>query len=75
MGVWVAYKNFQAIQKIPDFQRGYEQMKDVTISQKQAQQFARAIFPDIAAYIQAHQEEFQEFLRKEMQEDKGGNEK
>lgn len=35
------------------------------ISQAQSRIFARAIYADIAAYIEAHQEEYLEFLRQE----------
>jgi len=49
-------------------------MKEIEISQAQARQFATAILPYIDAYVQAHQDEFQEFLRKEGQENKGGDE-
>ncbi len=40
-------------------------MADVEMSQKQAQEFARAIFADIDAYVQTHQEEFRAFLAEE----------
>ncbi len=48
-------------------------MAQVEISQEQAQRFARAILPYIHAYVQAHQDEFQKFLKKEKQEDEGGD--
>lgn len=35
------------------------------ISQAQSRIFARAIYRDIAAYVDAHQEEYREFLRQE----------
>lgn len=35
------------------------------ISQAQSRIFARAIYADITAYVAAHQEEYQEFLRQE----------
>ena len=35
------------------------------ISQVQSRIFARAIYADIAAYVEAHQEEYREFLRQE----------
>lgn len=35
------------------------------ISQAQSRIFARAIYADITAYVEAHQEEYQEFLRQE----------
>ncbi|MCB7051400.1 hypothetical protein LIZ34_13705 [Intestinimonas butyriciproducens] len=35
------------------------------ISQAQSRIFARAIYADIAAYVEAHQEEYREFLRQE----------
>ena len=40
------------------------------ISQSQSRIFARAIYADISAYVKAHQEEYQEFLR---QEEKGSD--
>ena len=39
------------------------------ISQAQSRIFARAIYADIAAYIEAHQEEYREFLRQEEMSD------
>lgn len=38
---------------------------DYRMSQKQIHEFATAIFSDIDAYVQAHQEEFEKFLREE----------
>ena len=38
-------------------------MKAVNISQKQANEFARAIFTDIHAYIERHQAEYEAFLK------------
>lgn len=35
------------------------------ISQAQSRIFARAIYADITAYVDAHQEEYREFLRQE----------
>lgn len=35
---------------------------DFKLSDQQAYVFARAIYMDISAYIQSHQEEYQEFL-------------
>ena len=35
------------------------------ISQVQSRIFARAIYADIAAYVEAHKEEYREFLRQE----------
>lgn len=40
-------------------------MADVKLGKKQAEEFAKAIFADIDAYVQAHQEEFEEFLKEE----------
>ncbi len=40
-------------------------MVDVKLNHKQAQELARAIFADIDAYVQTHQEEFREFLAEE----------
>lgn len=37
----------------------------VNISQNQAKEFAYAIFADIDAYVEAHKEEFEKFLRLE----------
>lgn len=38
--------------------------KTIRIDDKGAKTIARAIYTDIAAYIQNHQEEYQEFLSK-----------
>jgi hypothetical protein len=35
------------------------------ISQAQSRKLARAIYADITAYVEAHQEEYLEFLRQE----------
>lgn len=35
------------------------------MSDKQIKEFARTIFADIATYIEAHQKEYEEFLRNE----------
>lgn len=43
-------------------------MMKVDMSQKQAAQFAAEIFADIDAYIQKHQEEFEQFLLEEENE-------
>lgn len=43
-------------------------MKDIKISKEQAQEFATAIYADIAEYIKNHQAEYQKFLA-----DNGGN--
>lgn len=40
-------------------------MVTVNISQNQAKEFARAIFADISAYVEAHREEYEEFLQTE----------
>lgn len=40
-------------------------MEKFYIGQKQAQAFASAIFADIDAYVQAHQDEFEHFLKEE----------
>lgn len=40
-------------------------MEKVNISQKQAQAFARAIYANIDAYIEAHREEYEKFLLEE----------
>lgn len=42
-------------------------MTTVEISKAQAREFAMAIFDSIASYIEAHQEEYEEFLRSEEQ--------
>lgn len=38
------------------------EQSDVVISKKQAQIFARAIYENVSAYIQTHQEEYEQFL-------------
>lgn len=43
------------------------------ISQAQSRIFARAIYRDIAAYVNAHQEEYREFLRQEAMSDDNKN--
>lgn len=35
------------------------------MSDKQVREFAKAIFADIAAYIEEHQKEYEEFLKSE----------
>ena len=35
------------------------------MSNKQVNEFAKAIFADIAAYIEEHQKEYEEFLKSE----------
>lgn len=40
-------------------------MMTIDISKTQAQEFAVAIFDSIASYIEARQEEYEEFLRNE----------
>lgn len=42
-------------------------MFNIEISKSQAQDFAVAIFDGIASYIEAHQEEYEEFLKSEEQ--------
>lgn len=44
-------------------------IEDYQIDKAHAKVFARAIYRDIAAYIEYHQEEYEEFLKQE----KGGN--
>ena len=41
------------------------EQSDVVISKKQAQIFARAIYKNVSAYIQTHQEEYEQFLLEE----------
>lgn len=41
----------------------------IQISQMQSRVFARAIYTDIAAYIEAHQEEYQKFLNESESEE------
>lgn len=41
------------------------------ISEKQAHSFALAVFADIRAYREAHEKEFEEFIKSE-QENEGG---
>ena len=38
---------------------------DFNISNKQAEEFAKAIFADIENYVNEHLEEFEEFLKEE----------
>lgn len=40
-------------------------MTTIEISKAQAQEFAMAIFVSIVSYIEAHQEEYEEFLKSE----------
>lgn len=40
-------------------------MKAVNISQKQANEFAKAFLADIDTYVQAHQAEYEAFLKEE----------
>lgn len=47
--------------------------KQFQISQAQSRIFARAIYNDISAYIEAHQKEYQEFLKQEETQDGGEN--
>ncbi len=49
-------------------------MKKVNISQKQAHEFAKAIFADINAYIESHQAEYEAFLKDEGLFDQEGGE-
>ena len=42
-------------------------MFNIEISKSQAQEFAVAIFDSIASYIEAHQEEYEGFLKSEEQ--------
>ena len=35
------------------------------MSEKQVQEFAKAVFADIAAYVEEHQKEYEEFLKSE----------
>lgn len=41
------------------------EQSDVVISKKQVQIFARAIYKNVSAYIQTHQEEYEQFLLEE----------
>lgn len=41
------------------------EQSDTVISQKQARIFARAIYKNVAAYIQTHQKEYEQFLLEE----------
>ena len=38
------------------------EQSDIVISQKQARIFARAIYKNVPAYIQTHQQEYEQFL-------------
>lgn len=40
-------------------------LEEFQISQAQSRIFARAIYKNISAYIEAHQKEYQEFLKQE----------
>jgi len=42
-------------------------MKTIEISKAQAKEFAMSIFNSIASYIEAHKEEYEEFLKSEEQ--------
>ena len=45
---------------------------DIVISQKQARIFARAIYKNVSAYIQTHQQEYEQFLLEQKGEDANG---
>lgn len=48
-------------------------MEKINMSQKQATQFAAAIFADIEAYIENHRAEYEAFLKEEgLFEQEGG---
>lgn len=49
-------------------------MKAVNISQKQANEFAKAILADINAYIESHREEYEAFLKEEGFSEREGGE-
>ena len=55
--------------------RGISPMKTVKIFHSQAQDFALAIFADIDAYVDAHREEYEEFLRLEEETKNGEDDK
>lgn len=40
-------------------------MNDIVLNNQQAKEFALAIIPDIEGYVNAHQDELEEFLRAE----------
>ena len=42
---------------------------DIVINQKQARIFARAIYKNVSAYIQTHQQEYEQFLLEPKGED------
>jgi len=50
-----------------------QEAENFIISQKQAHAFAVAVFADIRAYREAHQQEFEEFLKAEQQKEGGGD--
>lgn len=52
----------------------YCTVKKVNISQKQAHEFAKAIFADINAYIESHRVEYEAFLKDEGLFDQEGGE-
>lgn len=47
-------------------------MVEVHLNKQQSQEFASAIFADIAAYVESHQDEYEEFLRSQRTD--GGSE-
>lgn len=47
-------------------------MVEVHLNKQQSQEFASAIVADIAAYVESHQDEYEEFLRSQRTD--GGSE-
>jgi hypothetical protein len=47
---------------------------NILINKEQAERFARHIYRDIAAYIEAHREEYEEFLLQQKSEEEKANE-
>lgn len=46
-------------------------MKSININEKQASEFAAAIFQYIGEYVKTHQKEFEEFLKEEEKSEGG----
>lgn len=77
--------NFELVKKIitlyisvsrnVDLEGESRQMILFKISTKQAQDFARAIFTGIDAYVEVHREEYEEFLRLEEETKNGEDDK
>ena len=53
-----------------NWQGGVSVVMNLKISKRQAEEFARIIAPDISEYIQAHQAEFDEYLKNEARKER-----